>query len=257
MEQKRSRFFSVMVVGDDPAAITKKYDLNLKVEPYIKYRYLDAGKYKSTSIKALEKILSEADKISLPITTKEALKNRLTELKKLCDFDYYRQLTDGLFYDAEGNAISEENPDGKWKTCRLGKHFSLPLILKDGSEAYSARAGDVDWEKMHNNNQEVYKAAWEIVVEGREPVGEQEETIAKAMGDKDVYFSKFKNKDAYVTYSTSYWNYAYVDEHGWKDIDSSGGDETEWIKGFFDKFVKPLKPDDMVSIYECTVNEDS
>ena len=81
MEQKRSRFFSVMVVGDDPAAITKKYDLNLKVEPYIKYRYLDAGKYKSTSIKALEKILSEADKITLPTTTREALKIASQSLK--------------------------------------------------------------------------------------------------------------------------------------------------------------------------------
>ena len=81
MEQKRSRFFSVMVVGDDPAAITKKYDLNLKVEPYIKYKYLEAGKYKNTCIKALEKILSESEKIQLPSSTKDALKERLISLK--------------------------------------------------------------------------------------------------------------------------------------------------------------------------------
>jgi hypothetical protein len=255
MEQKRSRFFSIMVVGDNPEEITKKYDLNAKVEPYIKYKYADASKYKSVSIKALEKILSEADKITLPSTTKAALKERLTELKKLSDFDYYRQLTNGLFYDSRGNALSEENPEGKWKTCRPGKHFSLPLILKDGSEVHSAKAGDVDWEKMHNTNQEIYKAAWEIVVEGRKPIGEEEETIAKAMGDKEAYFSKFKDKDAYVAYSTSYWNYAYVDKNGWKDVDMSG-DETKWIKGFFDNFVKPLNPEDVVSIYECTVNEE-
>lgn len=255
MEQKRSRFFSIMVVGDNPEEIIKKYDLSLKVEPYVKYKYLDAGKYKTISIKALEKILSEADKISLPGTTKVALKERLTELKKLSDFEYYRSLTNGLFYDAEGNALSEENPEGKWKTCRPGKHFSLPLVLKDGTETYSAKAGDVDWEKMHNSNQEVYKAAWELIVEGRKPVGEEEETIAKAMEGKTAYFSKFKDKDTYVAYSTSYWNYAYVDKNGWKDVDMLG-DETEWIKSFFDKFVKPLKPDDVVSIYECTVNEE-
>lgn len=257
MEQKKSRFFSVMVVGNNPEEITKKYDLNLKVEPYVKYKYLDAGKYKSISIKALEKVLSEADKISLPNSTKEALKNRLVDLKKLPDFDYYRQLTEGLFYDENGNALSEENPNGKWKTCRLGKHFSLPLILKNGTESYSAMAGDVDWEKMNNVNQEAYKAAWEIVVEGRKPIGEQEETIAKTMGDKTMYFSRFKDKDEYVTYNTSYWNYAYVDEHGWKDVDTSGGNEIEWIKGFFDNFIKPLKPNDMVCIYECSVNEEN
>ena len=246
-----------MVVGNNPEEITKKYDLNLKVEPYVKYKYLDAGKYKSISIKALEKVLSEADKISLPNSTKEVLKNRLVDLKKLPDFDYYRQLTEGLFYDENGNALSEENPNGKWKTCRLGKHFSLPLILKNGTESYSAMAGDVDWEKMNNVNQEAYKAAWEIVVEGRKPIGEQEETIAKTMGDKTMYFSRFKDKDEYVTYNTSYWNYAYVDEHGWEDVDTSGGNEIEWIKGFFDNFIKPLKPNDMVCIYECSVNEEN
>ena len=81
MEQKRSRFFSVMVVGQDPTAITKKYDMNIKVEPYIKYYYLDAKKYKTMSIKTLEKILSEAEKISLPTGTKAALKERLKQLK--------------------------------------------------------------------------------------------------------------------------------------------------------------------------------
>jgi hypothetical protein len=244
-----------MVVGNNPEEITKKYDLNLKVEPYVKYKYLDAGKYKSISIKALEKVLSEADKISLPNSTKEVLKNRLVDLKKLPDFDYYRQLTEGLFYDENGNALSEENPNGKWKTCRLGKHFSLPLVLKNGTESYSAMAGDVDWEKMNNVNQEVYKAAWEIVVEGRKPIGEQEETIAKTMGDKTTYFSRFKDKDHYVKYSTAYWNFAYVDNKEWFDM--SEINEMAWVEHFYDRFVTKLKPDDLVSIYECSVNEEN
>ena len=256
MEQKRSRFFSVMVVGQDPTAITKKYDMNLKVEPYIKYFYLDAKKYKTMSIRTLEKILSEAEIISLPTGSKAALKERLKQLKNTSDFDYYRQLTEGMFYDNDGNALSDENPYGKFKTCRPGKHFALPLILKSGEEAYSARAEEVDWDKMHNVNQDVYKAAWEIVVEGREPKTKEEELIAKNMGDKTTYFSKFKDKDAYVTYSTAYWNYAYVDENYWVDVDTAGGDETKWIKNFFNTYVKKLKPDDIVSIYECTVNEE-
>lgn len=252
MENKRSRFFSVMVVGDNPEELLKKYDLNLKVEPYIKYKYLKANKYKDISIKTLEKVLSEADKIPLSDNIKSSLKNRLTDLKKLSDFDYYRQLTDGLFYDSEGNALSEENPDGKWKTCKLGKNFSVPFKLKDGTESYSAKIKDIDWGLMHKANQEVYKAAWEIAVDKRKPVGPEEEKIAAAMGDKDVYFSKFKDKDAYVLYSTSYWNYAYVDKNGWIDVDSFGKGEHEWINSFFDTFVKPLNPDDTVSIYECT-----
>lgn len=256
MNNTRSKFFSIMVVGDNPDEIVNKYDLNKTVEPYVKYRYLDAKKYKSTAIKVIEKLLSEGDKIPIKGNVRESLKERLRTLKNMSDFDYYRELTDGMYYDDEGNAMSYENPDGKWRTCRKGEHFSLPLILKNGEETYSARAGDVDWNKMNGANKEVYEAAWEVVVEGRPPVTEDEETIAKVMGDKQNYFSNFKNKEHYVKYSTAYWNYAYVDENGWKDMDDKS-DENEWITKFFDKFVRPLKPDDLITIYECSINEDN
>jgi hypothetical protein len=74
------------------------------------------------------------------------------------------------------------------------------------------------------------------------------------MKDKSVYFSKFPNKEAYVTYSTAYWNFAYVDDKQWFDINDI--DETAWIENFYNRFVTQLKPDDLVSIYECTINDD-
>ena len=156
-----------------------------------------------------------------------------------------------MYYDENGNALSTENPNGHWKTARIGKNFSLPLKLKDGSESYSARCGDIDWDAM-NEPTELYEAAWEMVVEGREPTNEQEERVYESMKDKLTYFSNFKSKEDYVTYSTSYWNYAFVNKDGW--VDMANEDERKWINNFYDRFIATIDPNDLVTIYECSVN---
>lgn len=252
--EKGSRFFSVMVVGENPSTIMEKYDMKKEVEPYIKYKYLDAEKYKNSAIKILESLIENYDKIGIKIGSKELLEERLKALANLSTFEYYKELTQGLYYDENGNALSTENKYGRWVTCRVGRNFALPLKLKDGTESYSALNKDIDWSLMHKVNQETYAAAWEMVMEGREPNTDVEKTIYEAMKDKTVYFSKFKDKESYVNYSTAYWNYAYVDEsHGWVDVDLYG-DENEWINTFYDGFIKNLKDDDLVTIFECSVN---
>ena len=193
-----------MVVGDNHKELMDKYSLDLEVESYVKYEYLKADKYLNNAIKALDNILSNADKIGIEPHVKESLSIRIKTLKQLTPFEYYRELTDGMYYDENGNALSTENLDGKWKTARIGRNFSLPLKLKDGSESYSARMGDIDWFAM-NEPTALYEAAWEMVVEGREPTNSEEERVYESMKDKTTYFSNFKNKEDYVRYSTSYW----------------------------------------------------
>ena len=257
MAQTNSRFFSVMVVGDNPQELMDKYDSNKEVEPYVKYKYLDAKKYKNVAIKSIEKIVSEGDKIPLQGNIKEALKERLKSLKNMSDFDYYRQLTEGMFYDNNGNALSEENPDGKWTTCRKGGHFSIPFILYNGTESYSEYKSAINWHDMLEKNKEIYEAAWEIVVDGREPENDNEKQIYESMHDKQAYFSNFKSKEDYVIYSTSYWNYAFVDEEGWHDMDNTcNGDEKKWISEFYNRFIEPLPGETLLTILECTTNND-
>lgn len=248
-----SRFFSVMVVGDNHKELMDKYSLDLKVDSYVKYEYLKADKYLNNSIKALDNILSNSDKIGLEPNVKEGLSTRIKTLKKMTPFEYYRELTDGMYYDENGNALSTENPDGKWKTARIGRNFSLPLKLKNGDESYSARMGDIDWFAM-NEPTALYEAAWEMVMEGREPTNDDEEKVYESMKDKTTYFSNFKDKEDYVRYSTSYWNYAFVDKDGWVDVDSFGGDEKEWINTFFERFINKIDDAELVTIYECSVN---
>lgn len=254
MAQTNSRFFSVMAVGEEPQKMMEKYGADYEVEPYVKYKYLDAKKYQQASIKTLEKLLNEADKIGIPPTTQETLKTRLEELKKQSSFEYYRQLTDGMYYDEDGNALSTENPNAHFNTCRVGRNFSMPLLLKNGMEAYSAHVSEVDWESMIHTNTSVYEAAWEMVMEGKTPSNPEEEAIYNAMKDKEAYFSKFKSEEEYVNYSTSYWNYAFVDKNGWIDVDIFEGDETEWVSTFYDRFIKNLDPNELITIFECSIN---
>lgn len=242
-----------MVVGENPKQIVEKYGSDYKSEPYVKYKYLNAKKYQDTAIKAIQTMLDNVDTIGLQPTFKEALQARLDNLSKLTPFEYYRELTDGMYYNEDGDALSEDNPNVKYNTCRIGRNFCIPLKLKDGSESYSALAKDVDWDAMNGDNKEVYEAAWELVVDGREPQNDQEKTIYESMKDREAYFENFKSKEAYVTYSTAYWNYAYADENGWVDVDDDGNEE-RWINDFFPRFVEKLKPNDLVSIFECSIN---
>lgn len=254
MAQTNSKFFSVMVVGEDPKTIMEKYSIDKKVEPYVKYKFLQAEKYKEAAIKVSQKLLEDASLAMINPQMKQALEDNVKRLKSLSTFEYYQQLTDGMYYDENGNALSDKNPDGKWKTSHIGRNFSLPLITHDGREVYSARAKDVAWEKMHLVNTDVYAAAWELVVDDRDPQTPEEEKIKENMGNKQMYFSKFHDKEHYVKYSTAYWNFAYVDDKNWFDM--SQIDESAWIEHFYDRFVDRLNPDDLVTIYECTTNDD-
>ena len=244
-----------MVVGNNPEEIIKKYSGGYKVEPYVKYKYLDAKKYQNAAIKVLTNILKNSDTIGIDEPIKNSLEERLKVLNSLTPFEYYRELTASMYYDEEGNALSEENPNKKYNTCRIGRNFSLPLKLKDGTETYSALVKDVDWESMNNANREVYSITWELVVDKREPQNDQEKTIASVMGDKLAYFSRFKSKEDYVSYNTLYWCYAFLDENAWVDVDDTKN-ETEWIKEFYPRFIEKLNPNDRITIYECSVKND-
>ena len=246
-----SKFFTVMVVGDNPEGLMSKYDKALKVKPYIKYKYLDAEKIRSNAIKMLSNIIASYDKFAMSEDQLEYFKSRLKAINGMSSFEYYSSLTNGLYYDADGNALSEENPDGKWDKYNLGKNFSYPLKLKDGKESYQALSGDVDWNQMHmeTNSVNLFEIIWRLVVDDDDPSDANEEQLKNNWKDKKNYLSGFKNVDEFISHNCAYWNYAYLDKNGWVDVDDEG-DEMKWVLNFFERFIEPLKNDEKVTIYE-------
>jgi len=244
-----AKLFTLMVVGDKPDELVSKYDSNLKVEPYIKYYYKDIAKYKKKAIKIAQELVDNANKLELTDFMKEYFKEKVTDLKNLSDFEYYTTICNDCSFDEDGNALSTENPNGKWISCRIGRNLCTPLKLKNGSESLQARAGDVDWGKMHMVNVDLYSTAWQLFNKEREPKTEEEKQIYENIKNQKKYFESFKSEEDYVNYCCSYWCYAYLDENGWFDAD--GHKDYNWITSFYDKYVKTLKPDSYISLYEC------
>ena len=252
-----SKFFTVMVVGDDPESLMSKYDKALKVKPYIKYKYLDADKLRNNAIKMLTNIVDNYDKFAMSDYQRDYFKERLKAINGMSSFEYYRTITDGLYYDDEGNALCEENPEGKWDKYNIGKNFSYPLILKDGKEEYQSLAKYVDWDSMHMKADRVrlFEIIWALVVDDDDPSDADEENLKKNWISKKNYLSKFANVDQFVSHNCAYWNYAYLDENGWIDVDDEG-DELKWVSNFFERFIEPLKEDAKITIYEFIRSSD-
>ena len=253
-----SKFFTVMVVGDDPESLMSKYDKALKVKPYIKYKYMDADKLRNNAIKLLSNVIEHYDMFAMSEYQRDYFKERLKAINGMSSFEYYRTITDGMFYDDDGNALCETNPDGKWDKYNIGKNFSYPLILKTGKETYQALSKDIDWDSMHMNTDRVklFEIIWALVIDGDEPIDETEEMLKKNWADKKNYLSNFANVDQFVAHNCAYWNYAYLDKNGWVDVDSDKSNEMEWVSKFFERFIEPLEENDKITIYEFSRSND-
>lgn len=248
---KGSTFFTVMVVGNNPYDLMSKYDSNLKVNKYIKYYKKDAKKYLENSIEILNEILKNHEKFDLTTFQIDFFKDKIQSLKSKKYNDYYNEISKDLILDADGNAWCDINPNGKWQTFNLGSNFSIPLKLKDGKESNTALKKDIDWNKMHMVNTEVYQLAWDLYHKIKKPQNAEEELILHNMSNQQNYFNKFNSIDEYITYNCAYWNYAYLDKNGWVDIDDVK-DSNKWISEFYEKFVLPIKDSELITIFECS-----
>ena len=246
---KESNIRVVLVIGDNPEEMMLKYDKNREVKPYIKYHYLDADKIKKTAVKTITQLLNNADKINLNDFQKDYFKNQLKSINNMSSFEYYKTLTDGMYYDEDGNALSTENPDGKFNGYNIGGNFSYPLICEGMKEKYQCHANEVLWDKvnMREENVNYFNIVWDIKKEGRVPNGEYEEKIAKDWADRDAYLNNFKSREELIRHNCSYWTYAVLTKDGWFSLDD--GDEKTWITNYMGRFIEPLK-DELLTIYE-------
>jgi len=247
-----NRHFTVIVAGNEPDTLIGAFDSNIKYPPYVVYLYSKAGEYRKQKIDFYEKILNgfEVDDKS-----RDFFEQSLEDIKNMDDMEFYLELTEGLTLDEKtGNAMSTENPDGKYNFCSIARKFALPFILKDGTESYSAKKKDIDWAKIHLANTEPYEIAWDTVMEGKKPTNEEEEKIYLNMKERKFYFSLFGDRETYIKSSTAFWGYAFLSKkEGWKELDGTIP-QFEWVSNFYDKFIKPLPENTLITIYECIRN---
>jgi len=249
MNKDDFRHFVVIVAGDNPEGQMLPYDNKKEVEPYVVYKYSDAQILKDKYMQMYEALLA-GDELSED--EKKEVQEEYNEIKDESPTELFFEITEGYDYDNEtGDAISKKNPNGKWKSFNLGKFFCVPLITNNGDEVYQARKKDIKWDSMHLNGQEVYARAWEMVMEGSEPQNETEKLIYENMKNRVVYFQKFGTKENYVVSSTAFWGYAFLSEKtGWVELEDNVS-QFDWVSNYFDRFIKPLPEDTLLTIYEC------
>ena len=241
--------FVAIVAGDNPEVLMSPYDKNIKTEPRVVYKYADAGLLRDQYIKVYKSIISSDAIPDGPF--KEDAKDKLAIIESQTPQEFYYDLTDEYEHDEKtGDAITNENQDGRWSSYRLGKLFSVPFILNDGTEKFQAKKSDINWELMHLHGGEIYERAWEMVMEGSEPVNDYEKQIYENMKARTAYFEKFGTKENYVLSNTAFWGYAFVSKNGWVELDD-GMDQFVWVRNFYESFIDPLPDDTLLTIYEC------
>jgi hypothetical protein len=245
------KHFTAIVIGENHEEIMKKYSNNLQVEPFVILEFSKSKEYYNQQIELFEEMLKRTD---LTETTIELIQEELNHFKEIDHIDYYMSFCEQMGYEIDketGNAICKRNIDGHYDYCRVGKELSLPLITNDGEEVFSAIKKDIDFSKIHQYNTLPYIVAWETVVEGREPKNDEEKRIFDNMKNRRAYFDNFPDKETYVSWSTSFWGYAYVDQNEWRDVDTCKSDQIKWVNEFYDNFIKDLPKNERITVYEC------
>ena len=240
--------FVVLAAGDKPQELMDKYDSKKKVEPHVIYRFKDAGKLKKSYIGILTELLNNHELSENEITD---IKESLADIESKSDTQFYLDYTEGYDYDTKtGDAISDENPNGKWTSCNIGKIFSVPFITKDGKETFCELKGNIDWKMMHLHGSEIYETTWDVVMGGKTPETELEKKVYENMKNRVGYFEKFGSKEKYVVSNTAFWCYGYVDENGWVEL-GVDEDQFDWMINFYDRFVSKLPDNTKLTLYEC------
>lgn len=258
-------FHTILVAGDNHEEIIKKYDAETKVAPYLYIERSTVGDRKKKYIQTLTEMLSpEYDNLKtydgLTVKTpNEYLQNMKTLLENISDDLFFNSISMDCTIDEKGDAYSTKNPNGyylypfcpqtRFKKDGEEGHFSIPFTLVDGTQSYSAKKGEIDWNIMHMNNTHLYERVWEMVVEDSEPQDEEEEALFNSMHNRIKYFENFADKEAYVNHSCSFWCYGFATEKSFNELDFHTKD-TDWVKNFYRDYIEPLDDDTLLTIYE-------
>lgn len=236
--------FTVVVAGENPEKLISTYDSNIKVEKYVVYEFAKADEYKRKKIDAYKTLL-DAD---ISDSDKQFVKNCIDEWEGMSPTDFFLDISAGYDIDSEtGDAVSTENPNGKYITINIPPKYIKGFSLKNGTSAFSALKEDIDWEPDITP----HKVAWETVVEHKAPVTDEEKKIFENMKDKNWYFSLFKDKEDFIKSVTSFWATAFLSEDtGWVELESHIP-QFKWTKEFYDRFIAPLSEKTLLTMYEC------
>jgi hypothetical protein len=278
--------FCVLVLGNDVDELLAPYDENITVAPRVTGEVPKEDKDSFV----------EVYKVYNPKRTYGCTSKLQEEENKNLSFDElyskYGKSWNSNSWVKQNDVwveISTYNPNSKWDWYQIGGRYAGILLLKEGIEkkenpnfswgwdekdkedvlnkSYvdSALISEIDWGKLHLNQEEYNKAInfWEMKVEGKEPITEEDKEELKYDYYKTEYYvDKYKTKETYAKAMSSFTTWAILDRSGWKEkggmgwfgMSSESNDEgLEWELNMYDKFIKDLPLDTRLTIVDCHI----
>lgn len=253
----QSSFHTILVIGDKPESLLIEYSLSTVVPKYLKVKRDDAKKLLNKHIKAIKSLLDNKN-LKLTDNQKEYFKELYLSLQETDEFDYFLDITKGCIYDEEtGDAYTTENNKAKYQMYYIGEnlHFAEPFKTIDGEETYNSKIENIAWDEMHMNLKKVAlcQRVWQLLVEKEDANDEAETKLIEAWTPRIDYFLNFSDCDEYVKHTCSFWHYGVIkrteDGSIFNEVDYTISDK-EWVSTFYDKYIKNLPPDTLLTICE-------
>ena len=192
-----------------------------------------------------------------------------------------------------GNHLTTYNPKSKWDWYDIGGRWrNLLLTQKDNEDVIQevsladlmsggrnlskkapkgykwvdgAKIKDIDFKKAIEYEDTYNKAIrfWEMKVEGKEPITEEEKDELKwDIYKKEYYIEKYETKESYAKIESAFTTWALLDEEGWHEqgqmgwfgmSDSTKDSELLFIEKFTETINKPENQDKYLIIVDCHI----
>ena len=178
--------------------------------------------------------------------------------------------------DEEGNILSTYNPESKWDWYSVGGRWGGELKIKKskvkeyGSDTVDeALKGDIDWAAMNSiepEQRERAKRFWKYYVMEEPYPGTEEEKrdeLGFIMYKPEYYLKRYKTIEGYLKSISTWYLRAVLDDDGeWHEVGQMGwfgcsseseDEDAKWEDEFYDRFIKPLPEDAMLTVIDCHI----
>ena len=219
----------------------------------------------------------------------EEYENETKEFKaKYPTLNKYLEEYYGYRYDEEQQDYGYwENPNAKWDWWQIGGRWAGSLTIEEnnenfgiGSQSLFAKGNRYEIENGYKkvdsarikdfvflNRESKYNKAkrfWEMKVEGKEPITEDEkESLKWAWHNAEYYTNTFKDKETYAECEATFCTFALIHkdgkwyekgEMGWWGISSSEeGQELAYIKNYKKLVFDNAEDNDYITIVDCHI----
>lgn len=235
-----------------------------------------AAKYSENPDNMVEAVLFHQDKADEALANAHAALSAAVEMNHdPDDIELLRKLEDmtpdkfietmiwnGAVLNEKGYYVERSYPNARYDKEKCGQaalekrgEFSgigTPFVLKDGSEAFVAKKGDIDWNEVHMVGSEDYELVWELCREGREPADDTEWRLKEYFKNRD-YLHNFNSKEEFVKHNCSFWCYGVVDDEECILRSDFECTDLDWKENFYKNFIEPLDDDTVLALYSANI----